>query len=337
MVVQSEPALDQFIRTCKPSTQLFTGIPTIDLTHPDANSLLVKACEEFGFFKVTNHGIPLQMVNQLEEEALNFFKLPQVVKEKAGNPRPFGYGNKRIGQTGDVGWVEYLLLSASPDFIHQICLSLFPDNPHVFSSAINNYIAKVKKMGEQVLEMMAEGLGIEDERVFSRLIKDEKSDSCFRLNHYPPCPELELELSGRNLVGFGEHTDPQIISVLRSNNTAGFQIALSDGTWVSVPPDHNSFFINVGDSLQVMTNGRFRSVKHRVFADHTKSRISMIFFGGPPLCEKIAPLPCILQGGGECLYEEFTWWEYKQAAYKTRLSDNRLRHFAKTNTNIVQY
>jgi len=134
MVVQSEPALDQFIRTCKPSTQFFTGMPTIDLTHPDANSHLVKACEEFGFFKVVNHGIPLQMMSKLEEEVVDFFKLPQVVKEKAGNPRPFGYGNKRIGQNGDVGWVEYLLLSASPDFIHQICLSIFPDNPHVFRS-----------------------------------------------------------------------------------------------------------------------------------------------------------------------------------------------------------
>lgn len=102
-----------------------------------------------------------------------------------------------------------------------------------------------------VLEMIAEGLNIEQKNVLSRMLRDEKSDSCFRLNHYPPCPELLQTLSGRNLIGFGEHTDPQIISVVRSNNTSGLQISLKDGTWLSVPPDPYSFFINVGDSLQV--------------------------------------------------------------------------------------
>lgn len=104
----------------------------------------------------------------------------------------------------------------------------------------------------EVLELMADGLGIEERNVFSRLVKDERSDSCLRVNHYAACGELEA-LSGGNLIGFGEHTDPQIISVLRSNNTSGLQICLRDGTsWVSIPPDHTSFFIFVGDSLQVL-------------------------------------------------------------------------------------
>lgn len=102
----------------------------------------------------------------------------------------------------------------------------------------------------EVLELMADGLEIESRNVFSRLLRDDKSDSCFRLNHYPPCSELQA-LSGGNLIGFGEHTDPQIISVLKSNNTSGLQICLKEGTWVSVPPDQTSFFINVGDALQV--------------------------------------------------------------------------------------
>lgn len=119
-----------------------------------------------------------------------------------------------------------------------------------FSSAVEDYILAVKRMAYEVLELIADGLGIEPRNELSKLLSDEKSDSCFRLNYYPPCPELQA-LSGRNLIGFGEHTDPQIISVLRSNNTTGLQICLRDGTWVSVPPDQTSFFINVGDALQV--------------------------------------------------------------------------------------
>lgn len=180
-------------------------------------------------------------------------------------------------------------------------------------------------MACEILELMAEGLKIQQRNVFSKLLMDEESDSVFRVNHYPPYPEVQA-LEGRNMIGFGEHTDPQIISVLRSNNTSGLQISLADGNWISVPPDENSFFINVGDSLQVMTNGRFKSVKHRVLTNSLKSRVSMIYFGGPPLSEKIAPLVSLMKGE-ESLYKEFTWFEYKRSAYNSRLADNRLVHF----------
>ncbi|OMO65667.1 Isopenicillin N synthase [Corchorus olitorius] len=336
MVVQSQPALEHYslIKTCRPSN-IFTGIPVIDFKDPEAKSLIVKACEEFGFFKLVNHGIPMEFMTRLETEALNFFNLPQSEKDKAGPPDPFGYGSKRIGPNGDVGWIEYLLLNTNPQVTSLKTQAIFQENPEIFRSAVNNYIVAVKGMAFEVLELMAEGLKLEQRNVLSKLIKDEKSDSCFRLNHYPACPEQLQALSGRNLIGFGEHTDPQIISVLRSNNTSGLQICLRDGTWVSVPPDQSSFFINVGDALQVLTNGRFRSVRHRVLADSLKSRVSMIFFGGPPLSEKIAPLPSLLKAKGEeSLYKEFTWWEYKTSAYKSRLADHRLGLFEKTAANI---
>lgn len=330
MVVASQPALNHssLIKTCKP-TSLFTGIPVVDLSDPEAKSLIVKAFEEFGIFKLVNHGIPMEVITRLEVESLRFFNLPQPEKDRAGPPDPYGYGSQRIGPNGDVGWIEYILLNTNPDVMSHKALSIFQQSPEIFHSAVNDYISAVKKMTCEVLELIADGLGLEARNMLSRFLRNKKSDSCFRLNHYPPCPELQA-LSGRNLIGFGEHTDPQIISVLRSNNTSGLQICLRDGTWVSVPPDRSSFFINVGDSLQVMTNGRFNSVKHRVLADNTNPRISMIYFGGPPLNEKIVPLPSLVAEGEESLYKEFTWCEYKKSAYKSRLGDYRLGPFEKT-------
>ncbi|KAA0053981.1 gibberellin 2-beta-dioxygenase-like [Cucumis melo var. makuwa] len=326
MVVQSQLVFDHFapIKSCK-RTALFTGIPVINPKDPEAKTQIVKACEDFGFFKLVNHGVSDELIAALESETLKFFHLPQSEKEKAGPPDPFGYGSKRIGPNGDVGWIEYLLLNTKPQLISQKSISIFHENPDIFRSLVEEYISAMKEMACEVLELMAEGLKIE-KSALSKLLKDERSDCCFRLNHYPPCPELEA-LSGRNLIGFGEHTDPQIISVLRSNNTTGLHICLRDGNWVSVPPDHTSFFINVGDSLQVMTNGRFKSVKHKVLADPIKSRFSMIYFGGPPLNEKIAPLPSLLEEGEQSLYREFTWWDYKNSAYKSRLGDCRLTPF----------
>ncbi|KAM0946119.1 putative gibberellin 2-beta-dioxygenase [Dioscorea sansibarensis] len=333
VVLVAKPTIEQhqipLIKSPKQSTFL-SIIPIIDLSDPvSATTSMVKACSEFGFFKVTSHGIPMELINKLEAEAVKFFSLPQIEKERLGQPNPFGYGNKKIGANGDVGWLEYLLLDITSKSKNKSFISSFLSEPSAtsFCSALNEYIAAVRRLARQVLELLADGLGIKQRDVFSKLVMNEESDSVFRVNHYPPYPLLQ----GFNcsLTGFGEHTDPQVISVLRSNNTAGLQIALRDGSWVSVPPDQESFFINVGDSLQVLTNGRFRSVKHRVLANGMRSRLSMVYFGGPAPKQRLAPLQQLLEEGEQSLYKEFTWFEYKASAYKSRLADNRLAQFEK--------
>ncbi|XP_051125636.1 gibberellin 2-beta-dioxygenase 1-like [Andrographis paniculata] len=326
MVVQSKTC------PCNPITEQTFIPPLLDLAQPPdeaRRAALVRACEDLGFFKVINHGVPLHVIQSLESHAKAFFSHPQSHKSQASPtpPDPFGYGHKSIGLNGDVGWLEYLLLNAnsSPDDYRKFS-PIFPaDAARHFRGVVNEYIGAVKKMACEILEMLAEGLKVEERDAFSKLLMDEQNDSVFRLNHYPPSSD-----GGEELIGFGEHTDPQIISVLRSNDTCGLQIFLNDHhRWISIPPDHNSFFINVGDSLQVMTNGRFKSVRHRVVANGAKSRVSMIYFGGPPLSEKIAPLPSLIKGDDDSLYKEFTWFEYKKTAYKSRLADNRLGLFEK--------
>ncbi|MCE3216854.1 Gibberellin 2-beta-dioxygenase, partial [Datura stramonium] len=259
MVVSSQsihlPNSSHIFKTCKPLTSDHhhnknnnnNNIPVIDMLDPQAKFLITKACQEFGFFKVVNHGVPEETMTRLENDAVKFFNLPQCDKDKAGPANPFGYGHKRIGSNGDVGWVEYLLFTAS-NSEKSVCI---PASSHLFWCGVNEYVTAARNTACLVLEKMAEGLKIEPKNVLSRLLRDEKSDSCFRLNHYPPCTELQaLSGGGGNLIGFGEHTDPQVISIIRSNNTTGLQISLRDGTWVSVAPDPYSFFILVGDSLQ---------------------------------------------------------------------------------------
>lgn len=122
---------------------------------------------------------------------------------------------------------------------------------HACRAALNEYISGVRKVAVRVMEAMSEGLGIAQADALSALVTAEGSDQVFRVNHYPPCRALQG--LGCSVTGFGEHTDPQLVSVLRSNGTSGLQIALRDGQWVSVPSDRDSFFVNVGDSLQVRT------------------------------------------------------------------------------------
>lgn len=128
-----------------------------------------------------------------------------------------------------------------------------------YSNAASGYIEAVEGLACELLELMAEGMLVPDTSVFSRLIRDVDNDSILRLNHYPALQVVECKdrdtahapIYDSHKVGFGEHSDPQILTLLRSNDAAGLQISVENGVWIPVPPDPTAFWVNVGDMLQV--------------------------------------------------------------------------------------
>lgn len=110
MGVQS-PNLKRNKKTCRA-----IGIPTIDLSMDRSlvSQLIIRACEEHGFFKLINHGVSTEIISKIEQESYDFFAKPASEKQQAGPLTPFGYGCKSIGFHGDKGELEYLLLDANP-------------------------------------------------------------------------------------------------------------------------------------------------------------------------------------------------------------------------------
>lgn len=150
-------------------------------------------------------------------------------------------------------------------FLHYCC-----------STVVNEYVEAMRQLACEILDLLGEGLGLKDPRSFSKLITDTDSDSLLRINHYPPaCTIHKLDHddqckmksivrtkpgNGANpgaRIGFGEHSDPQILSLLRANDVNGLQVLLPKGdgkeVWVQVRADPSAFFVNVGDLLQVIT------------------------------------------------------------------------------------
>ncbi|CAI9765806.1 unnamed protein product [Fraxinus pennsylvanica] len=312
-------------------------LPIIDLLaeRSQVSKLLVKACEEFGFFKLINHGIPDDTIKKMEEESFEFFAKPALEKQQAGPADPYGYGSKNIGFNGDRGEVEYLLLRTDTLSISHKSKTISND-PNKFSFAVIGYIESIRNLACEILDLMAEGLWVPNTSVFSRLIRDVDSDSLLRLNHYPPFnPKNDgdrLATSFHHQIGFGEHTDPQILTILRSNGIEGLQISLEEGVWVPVSPHPTAAFcVNVGDLLQAMTNGRFLSVRHRAVVNSCKSRMSMAYFGAPSPRARISCLPNLVATQKPPLYRSFTWAEFKKATYSQQLKESRLNLFKMIN------
>ncbi|KAM0948419.1 putative gibberellin 2-beta-dioxygenase [Dioscorea sansibarensis] len=328
----------------KEITKSSTSIPVIDLLLSSSSSSswkgrreeviskeIVKASEKYGIFKVVNHGVAMDVVERMEKKGMEFFSLPENEKHKAGPPNPVGYGVRSIGFNGDVGDLEYLLLHTNPSSLSLKARTICKANPNSFSYVVNEYVEEVRDLACQILEMLALGLGLGNYQELSRLLRDSENDSLLRLNYYPTSTNVSFKDKNTNpvpgRVGFGEHSDPQLLTILRSNNVSGLQIvtdSLNGEAWVPVPPDPTALYIIVGDVLQAMTNGRLKSVRHRVITNPQSSRLSMMYFGAPPLHAVIRPLPEMVSPDSPRKYRAFTWGEFKKAMYSLRLGYNRL-------------
>ncbi|KAG0498160.1 hypothetical protein HPP92_002851 [Vanilla planifolia] len=142
MVVAKTSAIDQITipklhRQATAAARFAGGLPKINLSSAAAATEIVGACEELGFFKVTNHGVSHELLAKLEAESVKFFSLPRLAKEDAGAASPFGYGCREIGRKGDVGWIEYLLLEAS---------SINPSLSSSLRSVLKEYVPAMKTL-----------------------------------------------------------------------------------------------------------------------------------------------------------------------------------------------
>ncbi|KAL6347319.1 hypothetical protein AAG906_016744 [Vitis piasezkii] len=132
-------------------------------------------------------------------------------------------------------------------------------------------------MVSRILEVLMEKLGVTLEE--SR-IDDLIGLKMVNMNFYPTCPNPDLT------VGVGHGIGGLYVKMEEDITSAG-----KKGEWVEIPPIPGALVINVGDTLQILSNGKYKSAKHRVHSRSTQSRVSIPIFTIPRPNEKIGPLP----------------------------------------------
>ncbi|CAM0884673.1 unnamed protein product [Alopecurus aequalis] len=285
------------------------------------------ACQEWGFFQVVNHGIEHELLDEMEAVAREFFMLP--LEEKRRYPMApggiQGYGHAFVfSDDQKLDWCNMLALGVSPPAIRRP--ELWPTTPVALSDTLVKYSAEVRALCIALLAHVAETLGLAP-GTFEGMFGGDAAVQAVRMNFYPPCPRPELVL------GLSAHSDGSAVTVLQQDArgaAAGLQVRKA-GTWVPVHPAPHALVINLGDSLEVLTNGRYKSVEHRAVTNGEQDRLSVVTFYAPAYDVEVGPLPELVADGEPCRYRRFNHGEYSRHYVTSKLEGKKTLDFAKIN------
>ncbi|CAK9157772.1 unnamed protein product [Ilex paraguariensis] len=287
--------------------------PPIDLSlldgpnHDQVVVAIVKAAQILGFFQVVNHGVPVELLESVKDAAHRFFaQRPEkkAIYLKGVSPSPFvKYGTSFVPEKEKaLEWKDYLSMVYTND------VDALEYWPNQCKNEALEYLKTSTKMVRRLLEILVGNLGVklEDSRVESLI-----GQKMVNMNFYPPCPNPELT------VGVGRHSDMGTLTVLLQDGIGGLYVKVEESSdvgekegWVEIPPIPGALVINVGDTLQILSNGRYRSAEHRVRTTSMQSRVSIPIFTIPQRTEKIGPLPEVVERDGVAHYREFMFEDY---------------------------
>ncbi|KAL2342613.1 hypothetical protein Fmac_003898 [Flemingia macrophylla] len=275
-------------------------IPVIDFgqlngdKRGDIMALLHNACEKWGFFMVENHDIDTLLMEKVKKLINTYYD--ENLKESFYQSE-IAKRLEKQQNTFDIDWESAFFIWHRPNSnINQI-----PNLSQELCQTMDEYIAELLKLAEKLSELMSENLGLEKDYIKKTFSGSKLKGPAVgtKVAKYPQCPRPEL------VKGLREHTDAGgIILLLQDDKVPGLEF-FKDGKWVEIPPSkNNAIFVNTGDLVEVLSNGLYKSVVHRVMPNKNGSRISIATFYNPVGDAIISPAPKLLYPSN-FLYEDY--------------------------------
>jgi len=162
--------------------------------------------------------------------------------------------------------------------------NLFPPRMPELRDAVLAYMDAMTALGHAIMEGVAVSLGLERRYFADRYTGDPLI--LFRIFNYPGRSDAADRDAGW---GVGEHTDYGLLTILKQDETGGLQVK-SQGRWIAAPPIPGAFLCNIGDMLDRMTAGQYRSTPHRVRNVTARDRLSFAFFFDPNFHAEVRPI-----------------------------------------------
>lgn len=292
------------MKTSQPTNERFSHIPIIDIhslvaetgdspvtTRPDRHAVAAQigqACRKTGFFYIVGHGVDEGLQQRLEQLSRQFFAQNLETKLEIGMERGgrawrgyFPVGGELTSGKPDLK--EGIYFGAELDEKHPLVLSgvpmhgsnLFPSNIPEFRETVLHYLAAMTQLGQALMTGISLSLGLDESYFCDRYTADPLI--LFRIFNYP-CTSVPN--NGEQQWGVGEHTDYGLLTILKQDDSGGLQVKSNSG-WIDAPPVPGSFVCNIGDMLDRLTGGWYRSTPHRVRNLSQSDRLSFPFFFDP--------------------------------------------------------
>ncbi len=250
------------------------------------------ACEDSGFFYAVGHDVDPLLARRLDEVTRAFFALPEdarraIAMERGGRAWRgwFPLGGELTSGRPDRKEGIYFgaeLPALDPRPLHGP--NLFPPALPEMRDAVLAWMAALERLGHTVMRGVAASLDLPPDHFAAALTKDPLC--LFRIFHYPAAADE----ASREAWGVGEHTDYGLLTLLLQDECGGLEVKTPRG-WTDAPPLAGSFVCNLGDMLDRLTGGRYRSTPHRVKNTSGRSRFSWPFFFDPSFDAAVQPLP----------------------------------------------
>ena len=264
-------------------------MPIVDPGADTATRRIDQACREVGFFAVSLPDHLRTVRDELIATAAAFFALPEDRKARVAmavaGPAWRGWfplGGELTSGVPDRKEGYYFGQELPPDPRPMHGPNLWPDEPAALRPLVTAWMAAMDELGQRLLSMMALGLGLPDDHFRSGLTA--APTELFRIFRYPPHPQGDTATWG-----VGEHTDYGLLTLLATDGTPGLEVKVQ-GAWVAAPADADLVICNLGDMLDRLTGGRYRSTPHRVRNHAGGDRYSLPFFLDPGWDASVEPL-----------------------------------------------
>ncbi|XP_020089982.1 flavonol synthase/flavanone 3-hydroxylase-like [Ananas comosus] len=156
---------------------------------------------------------------------------------------------------------------------------------------------------DKIFEYLSVGLGLE-KHVLKEACGGEELRLLAKINYYPPCPRPDLAL------GVAPHTDMSTLTLLVPNDVPGLQV-FKDDHWFDAKYVPDAIIVHIGDQLEILSNGKYKSVLHRTTVNKEKVRISWPVFCEPPGELAIGPLPQLVDNENPGKYKTKKFKDYQ--------------------------
>lgn len=228
---------------------------------------LRRAAHEIGFFYLSGHGIAPELAQKVHDITQAFFKLSleeRLAVRMVHSPHFRGYTN-----------LQGELTRGKPDSREQFdfmsedtaLTSLSEKTPWLQLQGPNQWPAQLPEMKTTLLDWQNQQTELSLQLLEAFAMALEQPADVFqdtvapkpfvhsKIIHYPGMNNSEQ--------GVGAHKDSGYLTFVQQYDQAGLEVLIED-QWVLAQPIPNTFVVNIGELLELASNGYLKATMHRV-------------------------------------------------------------------------